>query len=319
MPKRMNGRARPLRGHSMAFKDYDDDTEVQTSMVGFLQDLWQGAPKDSFLFVASSDPQGRRWRDRAVRANDTTVGLNTFFHDHSRWDFNLYFCPTPFSEPRRLAKFALPTRLAWCDMDESRAADYEPSPSLCWRTSPGRYQGVWIWNHRHEVDEAEQYSKTLAYSFGGDRNGWSATKMLRIPGSINHKREYDEPYVKLVERDWRPISERPQLVGRPSRAHFDDTVEIAHEGISASRVARKYHDKLKFHIRLLLRDKKVIGADRSARIYEIIEGLWSAGASPEEIAAAVWASPYFISKHGRSEDRLQAEVSRVLDKLEAQS
>ena len=319
MPKRMNGRARPLRGHPMAFKDYDDDLYIHMSMVGFLEDLWRGAPKDSFFFVASSDPRGRHWQDRAIPANDTTVGLNTFLNDHSRWDFNLYFCPTPFSERRRLAKFALPTRLAWCDMDESRAADYEPSPSLCWRTSPGRYQGVWIWDRRYEVDEAEQYSKALAYSFGGDRNGWSATKMLRIPGSINHKPQYDEPYVELVERDWRPISERPQLVGRAKRARPDDAAEFAHEGISASKVARKYHKKLKFGVQLLLRDKKVIGADRSARIFEIIEGLWSAGASPEEIAAAVWASPYFISKHGRSEGRLQAEVSRVLAKLEAQS
>jgi hypothetical protein len=48
----------------------------------------------------------------------------------------------------------------------------------------------------------------------------------------------------------------------------------------------------------------------------IVQALHAAGATRSEIAAVVWHSPYFRSKHGRRLDRLNAEISRIVSKLE---
>lgn len=89
-------------------------------------------------------------------------GLNRFFRDHSRWDYNLYFCPNPFSNDRRKKKFARPTRLGWCDIDEVDPYAFRPEASLITETSPGRFQGFWLWDGWHSVEEAEGYSRSLA-------------------------------------------------------------------------------------------------------------------------------------------------------------
>jgi hypothetical protein len=140
--------------------------------------------------------------------------------------------------------------------------------------------------------------------------------MLRVPGSINHKPEYAEPIVKLVHCDWRPIMERPkpfrhtlgegrasQLSLRPDR----------HEGVE---VVAKYRRRIPRDVIRLIEDEHVVERDRSARIFEIVVALDHAGATPDEIAAVLWHNVYFLSKHGKSVARLEAEISRILSKLE---
>jgi signal transduction histidine kinase len=107
MRNRVNHNTRPLKGHPYAFKDYDDDGNIHQSMVGFLCDVWKGAPKGSFLFLATSDPDGKNWREHAISADKMLVGLNRFFRAYSRWEYNLYFCPNSFSHDKRQKVFAL--------------------------------------------------------------------------------------------------------------------------------------------------------------------------------------------------------------------
>ncbi len=51
---------------------------------------------------------------------------------------------------------------------------------------------------------AEQISRNIWAKDGGDKGGWSVTKMLRLPGTINHKPEYRKPVVTLQAYDPRP-------------------------------------------------------------------------------------------------------------------
>lgn len=314
MPSSVKAQRRPRFGHPYAFKDYDDDFAIHQSMVGFLHDIWKGAPKESFLFVATSDPNGERWREHAISADKMIVGLNTFFRAHSRWDYNLYFCPNPFSRVRRRRAFALPSRLGWCDMDNSDPDAYRPQPNHVWETSPARFQALWLWDARHDVSEAEAFSRALAARHGGD-SGWSITKMLRVPGSVNHKPQYGEPFVQLVHRNWNRISERPPLpeIARAMKAG-DFVNPDAHD---SKEVFEKYRKQLHAKARTLIRHTRVKEKDRSSCIHLIIACLHEVGASPDEIGCILWHSPYFIEKHGYHLDRLDAEVTRVVSKLEA--
>jgi hypothetical protein len=133
--------------------------------------------------------------------------------EFSRDEYDQYFCPNTFSQPKRRAEFVCNTSLGWCDIDEADPALFLPQPSLLWRTSRGRTQGIWFWNKTYSSIKATHYSKVLAYRFGGDKGGWSANKLLRLPGSINHKPIYDKPTVRLLSADFTPISTRPVIDG----------------------------------------------------------------------------------------------------------
>ena len=91
MRNRVNHTARPRKGHPYAFKDYDDDGIIHQSMVSFLESLWKRAASDSCFFLATTGPDGEKWREHVVHGDNITVGLNRFFREHSRWDYNLYF------------------------------------------------------------------------------------------------------------------------------------------------------------------------------------------------------------------------------------
>lgn len=313
MPSTVEAQRRPRFGHPYAFKDYDDDFAIHQSMVGFLHDIWKGAPKDSFLFVATSDPDGEHWREHAISADKMIVGLNRFFRAHSRWDYNLYFCSNSFSRDRRKRAFALPSRLGWCDMDASDPEAYRPQPNHVWETSPDRFQALWLWNARHDVSEAEAFSRALAARHGGD-TGWSITKMLRIPGSINHKPKYDEPIIRLVSRNWRKTPERPQLLTGPGWAEPEslDMNPHAHDRLA---VLRKYRSKLDTSTRHLIRHNRVKAPDRSSRIFAMVAGLHEAGASLDEIASVIWSSPYFRDKYGEDQNALETEISRIIARV----
>jgi len=316
MRSRVNNKARPRLGHPHAFKDYEDDGKIHQSMVGFLQDVWQGAPKDSYFFLATSDPEGHHWREHVVHANNELVGLNTFFHAHSRWEHNLYFCPNPFSQKRRKKKFALPSSVGWCDMDDSYPTAYQPEASLLWETSPERYQALWLWDKRHSVEEAENYSRALAERHGGD-TGFSITKMLRIPGSINHKPKYDEPLVRLVSRDWNRIAERPEPLAIKGRSYSSQTLVLDVDYRSHKRldVLKKHRLKLDRTAKQLIRHNKAYAPDRSAQIFHMVTSLHEVGASLDEIASVIWDSPYFQDKYPDDTGALHAELSRIMSKI----
>lgn len=317
MPSNSKTNTRPPYGHPYPFEDYDDDCIIHSSMMGFLVDVWKGAPANSHLFVATSDPDGGRWREHVIQSGKSTIGLNRFLRAHSRWDFNLYFCPNPFSHHNRRKRFALPSRLGWCDMDDSDPDAYRPQPNHVWETSPNRYQALWLWDKWHDICEAEAFSRELAARHGGD-NGWSITKMLRIPGSINHKPDYNEPFVRLVKRNWRKTLVRPDTSPAKHRTLATDFPVLPMHPYAFTRleVLKKYRPKLDVSARTVLRHDRVIATDRSKWIFVIVAGLYQAGAHIDEIAGAVWSSPYFYEKHGANTEKLEREVSNIIAYLE---
>ena len=86
--------------------------------------------------------------------------------------------------------FAYETCYAHVDIDGADPAAFEPPPMLLVETSPGHTQGVWEFATMVEPKVAESVSRHLTRTYGGDANGWSITKFLRCPGSLNHKPMY---------------------------------------------------------------------------------------------------------------------------------
>ncbi|MEP3298975.1 MAG: DNA-primase RepB domain-containing protein [Pseudoruegeria sp.] len=313
---RVNEQTRPNGWHTNAFKDYDDDKNIHQSMVVFLNCVWMGVPKDSFLFLATTNPDGSKWREHVVRADMLKADLNKFLRKYSRWDHNLYFGVNPFSQDRRLKEYALPTSLAWCDMDGSNPDAYRPQPNLLWETSPDRFQAIWLWDTKYDVEDAERFSRSLADRHGGD-SGWSVTKMLRIPGSINHKPHYDEPFVRMVSQGWKRTAKRPKLVPekRRLRGAATQSLDMNPNAYKRLDIWRKYRSKLSVSARTVIRHNNVLAPDRSKWIFVMVTELFEAGATLDEIASVIWDSPYFLDKYGQNRKALERQISNIVNKI----
>jgi hypothetical protein len=93
----------------------------------FLMSLWAAHP-DGFVFLAARTLDGR-WIERAFHVVSGRRAMERFFRNHPPLTHDLYYCPNAFCESKRLAKFALPTPFAWCDIDSADPSAFRPQPS----------------------------------------------------------------------------------------------------------------------------------------------------------------------------------------------
>jgi hypothetical protein len=277
----------------------------------FLDEVWDAHSK-GFVFLAARTQDGR-WIEKGFHVTSGRRALEKFINDHDPDTHDLYFCPNAFCVRKRLAKFALSTHLAWCDIDGADPSKFYPQPTILTETSPGRYQGLWKFNTAVEPARAEAVSRHLTNTYHGDRGGWSITKMLRLPGTLNHKRAYNLPTVKVLRDDERAISIWPKIHIAKRREAPPD--EIDPTKFNADAVIQKYKAVLAPNRRRLMEDTSIKSRDRSRIIFMIVAALHDAEATPDEIGAVVWRSPYFIGKFGRHRGRLTEEVCRILSKL----
>lgn len=287
----------------------------------FLCDLWYGpAMPGPVLFgnLCFRQKGTTKMIDKFVMLQGE-IKIPALLKRYDRHSYDQYFSPNVYARPSRKLSSVHMTNLGWCDVDEADPFAFDPTPSLVWQTSPGRTQALWLWDRPHMPSLASAYSKALTYRHGGDKGGSAANKLLRLPGSFNHKPSYRTPFIPLVHFDPRPITARPRLLsdkGGSYRAEPSvlDMRPNAHDRLV---VLKKYRSKLDTSTRHLIRHDTVQAPDRPNRIFAMVAGLHEAGATLDEIASVVWGSPYFRDKYGEDRNALATEVSRIIAKVEA--
>lgn len=285
--------------------------------IQFLKEIWSDHKK-GYVFLAASMHDGF-WQERPFKIPIDWDLICNFLDEYQSTSHNIYFCPNAFRIAERKASFAFQTDMAWCDIDDADPNLFVPKPSILIKTSPNRFQGIWKLSGMVTARKAEALSKFLAYEFDADKNGWSITKYLRLPFTLNHKPQYDLPRVKLIDftgkkhEPWPHEKLRKRLVFRSM-----DTVSTLNvEGVDWRLVLQKYKQKMKYRVRRLCETNVVdsLNKDRSTMIYIMIAGLVSAGASRNETAAVLFRNPYFLSKHGEDLRALENEIDRISNKL----
>lgn len=83
---------------------------------------------------------------------------------------------------------------AECDTETAvvRALDFRCPPPLVVRSSPGKAHCYWPLRDRIPLALLEQANKRLAWHLGADMRATDAARILRVPGTRNHK--YGEPH-----------------------------------------------------------------------------------------------------------------------------
>lgn len=287
------------------------DSTSHRAIFDFLNEIWD-FDDELYSFLCTRDRSGGGWREHVIQG-DRTQRVEGLLKAFSPEKFDWYFCPNHFSEPKRQRASALPTRYAWADIDDADPARFMPQPTMLWKTSPGRFQGLWLSNRLLSVNEAEGASKGLWKAFGGDC-AWSITKVLRVPGTLNHKPSYKTPRVKLIHALAGAVSLEKFVSAAPATERRDS--EIRFDGEVARDILKRYRHKIGCEVSQLIVAKKAIRPDRSKRIFQIVTALAEAHASQNEIAAILWENPYFLSKWGKDETALRSEIERILARYE---
>lgn len=274
----------------------------------FCAELWDYRA-DTFTFIGTR--AGERWRDHPIQGSDRASQVETILAAHSADMFDIYFCPYAFSDNHRRREYALPSRYAHCDIDLADPDGYDPAPNMLWETSPGRFQGIWKWQKVAEAVEAERYSRAIVTKDGGDKGGWSITKMLRLPGTINHKPAYNRPIVTL-----RAFDDRSQALPG-SIAKFErlgrrwEPISKLGSGDDAATIMRRYRRKMGLPAGALMTARSALGEDRSRAVFQIVAGLIDVGAADADIVTVLLANPYFLAKWGDDLAKAEAEVERI--------
>jgi hypothetical protein len=228
---------------------------------------------------------------------------------------DVYWCIGGFNGPHRLEKFAAPSRWLWADLDEVDPRKLRHEPTIAWQSSPNRFQALW------KCDKAvpKELRKGFNDYIKADKGGWIITKVLRVVGCKNYK--YDPPARVRLLWDNGPTHRTRDLM-----RYAVDVVDVDDEGGGrrphgdANVIVLKYLEKSMLpglNATLLSRCEPPHGGVRGKRS-DVTQKLGcllvEAGASREEVAAAIFGSASFRSKWGRNVKRCWAEADAAIKK-----
>ena len=212
---------------------------------------------------------------------------------------DLYFTPLVFWDPERTNEAVGGMRCLFADIDTGLLDRIRPS--ICWETSPGSYQGVWLLDQTVVPEVFASLNRDLTYYIGADRGGWHASKVLRIPGTLNWKRaKYNEdgltvPRGRVLWDDdvfYNPGSLRLDI------PHTTRAVRLADVGPEPSPLGERdrqsilttYRDWLPMRVRSWLTDRHV--TDRSMMIWKVACTLAMSEVPPADAFQMIYGTPW---------------------------
>jgi len=150
-----------------------------------------------------------------------------------------FFSVRLFAEPRRKKDVPGPVQALWCDLDSPIDPvdwpDDVPWPTAIVESGRG-WHCYWRLGAVIAPDEAERLVRALVERLGADAAACDSARLLRPPGTLNHK--YDPPRPVMLREavnERRPVATFRQLVattgpgygGRAENGHQAETLDVA--------------------------------------------------------------------------------------------
>lgn len=299
-----------------ALRGSDATSGTNSAIVEFLSEIWDYERSEyTFLYTRRAGTERMvRHRIKGNRASKIAKVLDAFPHETHA----VFFSPNAFSGPSNRKDWALPSQYGWSDIDDDDPDGFDPKPNVLWETSKGRHQGLWIWKDRFPRAEAEQFSFNLWRHFGGDTGAWFASKLLRLPGTINHKPGRDRAFVRLLRFDPKPQAV-PDLIADLSdmRVRSSPAKSIDPYKHDPDAIMRKYGRMVGQYARFHMKATRLWGDDRSGKVHLIIRKLMDAGATDDEVASVLRVNIYFTDKWGDDLYELERQIIKIRGDWEA--
>ena len=238
---------------------------------------------------------------------------------------DVYFCPHLFiTGDSRTKDNAHQVACLWIDKDKGDINEIRPKPTICWRTSRGRHQAIWLLKTPAPPKEVEQANKLLTYMGKGDKGGWHLGKVIRLPASLNYK--YNPPEQGVVLWDDGPTYDLEEL--RPDKLppeentikeekELEELPSTPQDIPSVSSVLQKWGRYIPRSAWDLLNTFPQQDEDWSHNLWKLERLLLESGLSAEETFAVVRESPWNkYERDGRPEDQLWVEIVKAVKEKE---
>jgi len=232
---------------------------------------------------------------------------------------NVYFCPHLFSQPKSRDKGkAKEVRTLWIDKDEGYPEDIQPEPTICWQTSEGRYQAVWLLEKPIDPKIAERVNRHLTYTSKGDKGGWHLGKVIRLPKSYNFKHSPPQEGVLLWDDGPKysigELAPEEVFKGDLSSTLPKDSQELPDELPDVEQVLKQYGSKIPQAVWNLLNESPDKGADWSDSLWRIERLLIEAGLPLEAIFVLARDSAWNkYRRDGRPDEQLWLEIVKAAE------
>jgi hypothetical protein len=214
---------------------------VHTAQLAYLRVLVGPADPSRFLDVRWRRPTGPM-RRRFLSTQRLQDAARLFAGLAARNDVYVGVAPRDgHSHGGRAAISGL--HLAYIESDDAKTAERlaafaHPPTMVVASGSPGHHQVYWLLDRRCAAGDVERANRRLALALAADLGSADAARILRPPGTFNHKHNPPRPVTLLVFRERArfalaqltdglpedpspPVAERPSAGQRTGRTHLD--------------------------------------------------------------------------------------------------
>ena len=253
-------------------------------------EVWESNGQQGFVFISTGERQtgakkciSGTWKDQPFEWPKQKNEIIHYIKQQDDLGKDVYWCPHVFSSPRRKAEYALPVKCLHSDLDEAKPPQDWP-PSVLWESSPSRYAAIWYLDTEMSVPDFEDLNRDFNYRIGADKNCWTVTKVLRVPGCTNHKYE-SLPKVKLLDNNGKVFSPLEFDFVPESPDHDDmDDIQVAQ---SLFKLIDKYAEFMTkdMILKLMMSESDVNSEfpDRSGVLFAFEHELYKTGIPVEDI------------------------------------
>jgi hypothetical protein len=215
-------------------------------------------------------------------------------HATAKAEGDVYFSPVLFSSPRRIKENARTVAVVYADADSCEPSNFLIEPSISVQTSEGRWHTYWILDSENDPQVISLLAKKIAYAHshqGCDKSGWNTTKLLRVPNTMNRKKDKDSPVVATTNGQVYSIQELQDVYGdvevEPIRelatldlpAEFPQLIEVMGRLQSNPEIVGLYMEQ------------PSANADMSKLLWKLEIELFKQGLTPEEV--------FIVAKHAK--------------------
>lgn len=188
---------------------------MDSESLELIKKVWQHAGVQGHTFmphIAKIGQPGERFFE-----NKPLSARKPVFPD-LRDSVDWYWTPGVSATDTRLAKDYPAQRVLWVDCDDNYNDQLltDLKPSYMWETSPGHKQAVWLMREPVQASEFHRdgLMGMLTQALGADKSGVDISQLLRVPGSVHHKKE---PYTGRILRKAGTVYSRGQVLSRVAR------------------------------------------------------------------------------------------------------
>ena len=163
----------------------------------FVDLFWKG--KSGYVFVPRLTKEGG-WIEGTPKfyAKSMNDDVKEYIEYCLDLEENIYFAPMIFKNQKRMNKYALSHEWLWADTDDG-TVDLPCPPTLVVQSSENSYQSYWKLDKKISPEKHNALNRIVNWSQEADRNGWGLTKVLRLVGSHNYKKNRKKFEVKVSE------------------------------------------------------------------------------------------------------------------------